>query len=373
MGTRQDGAPLDHGQLIPLTKAPRLLIVGPMLGRHPGHVPFVGEVLGAHLTRIGYSVVLTSQYRHRLLRLVDIVATLIRRARRTDVQILQVYGGLSFIGEDIASSLGVLFGQKVIMHVHGGAMPAFVTRHPRWSRRVLSRAAGIVAPSPFLEKELRSRGFAVRVIPNAVDLPTYPYNHRQKLAPRLVWMRTFHDVYNPEMAVRVLARIKKLEPQATLVMAGQEKGTMPAVKRLAQQLNVSEAIRFPGFLNAGAKVRELSAGDIFLNTNRVDNTPVSVIEACAMGLPVVATDVGGIAALLTHEATALLVPDDDDEAMAAAVMRLLRQPDLAGRLSRAGRQMAEHLSWENTTPQWQELIGELMPQPVVGHLVREVN
>lgn len=344
-----------------------------MLGRHPGHVPFVGEVLGAHLACVGYPVVLTSEYRQRLIRLLDIVATLVRHARRTDVQILQVYGGLSFIGEDIASWLGLLFGQKVIMHLHGGALPAFMAKYPRWSRKVFGRAAAIVAPSPFLEKELKSHGFRTRVIPNAVDLSTYPYDHRQKLAPRLVWMRTFHDVYNPEMAVRVFARIRKLEPHATLVMAGQDKGTMRDVKRLAEELHVSKAIRFPGFLNADAKVAELSAADVFLNTNRIDNTPISIIEACAMGLPVVATNVGGIADLLIHEETALLVPDDDDQAMANAVMKLLRQPDLAARLSRAGRRMADNLSWEHTRPQWQRLIDELMAAPGCQQPLPEVN
>jgi glycosyltransferase involved in cell wall biosynthesis len=356
-----------------LAKMPRLLIVGPMLGRHPGHVPFVGEVLGAHLASAGYPVVLTSEYRQRLMRLADIVATIVRYARQTDVQILQVYSGLSFIAEDIASGLARLFGQKVIMHVHGGDMPAFMARHPRWTRKVFGRAAAIVAPSAFLERALKSYGFDVRVVSNAVELAKYPYCHRETVGPRLFWMRTFHDIYNPEMAVRAFARVKQLEPKATLVMAGQDKGTARDVQRLAQELRVADAIRFPGFLSGADKIREAADADIFLNTNRIDNTPISVIEACAMGLPVVATNVGGIADLLRDGQTALLVPDGDDRAMADAVMRLLRQPQLASQLSRAGRRMADALSWEHTRPQWEELIAELMAAPGRQRAVREVT
>jgi glycosyltransferase involved in cell wall biosynthesis len=344
-------------------RAPRLTIVGPMLGSHPGHVPFVGEVLGAQLARRGYPVVLTSTYRQKLYRLADIAATVARHARDTDVQILQVYGGLSFVGEDLASWLAKQFGHKIIMHLHGGAMAEFMARHPRWTRRVLSRAAAVVTPSPFLENVMTSFGFAARIIPNAIELSRYPYRHRSTVAPRLLWMRTFHSIYNPEMAIKVLARVKAREPGATLVMAGQDKGTEAAVQRLARDLNVADAVRFAGFLDHAGKLRELGAADIFLNTNHVDNTPVSVIEACAMGLPVVATNVGGIAHLLTDGRDALLVRDDDDEAMAEAVFALVRQPDVASRLSATARKHAERFSWDATRPQWEALLSEVLTAP----------
>jgi glycosyltransferase involved in cell wall biosynthesis len=332
------------------------MVVGPMLGGHAGHVSFVGEALASRLTARGYPVRITSECRSRAARLADIVSTLIRHCRRVDVQILQVFSGLSFIAEDVASSLAIGFGHKVIMHLHGGALPAFMARHPVWGRRVLGRAAAIVAPSPYLRRAMAPFGFDVRVIPNAIDLSLYPYRQRTCVAPRLLWMRTFHDVYNPEMAVRVLARVKQVHPEATLVMAGQEKGAQSAVRQLAAELGVDDGIRFPGYLDAAAKVREGHAADIFLNTNRIDNTPVSVIEACAMGLPVVATDVGGLADLLVERETGLLVPDDDHQAMAEAVLRLLAEPHLANRLSRQGRSMAERFSWEQTLPQWERLL-----------------
>ena len=108
------------------------------------------------------------------------------------------------------------------------------------------------------------------------------------------------------------------------------------------------------------KIREGSSADIFLNTNRIDNTPVSVIEAGAFGLPVVATNVGGIADLVSDGETALLVPDNDDEAMAAAVLRLLTSPNLAEKLSANGRALAERFSWENVRPQWESLFASVL-------------
>jgi glycosyltransferase involved in cell wall biosynthesis len=176
-------------------------------------------------------------------------------------------------------------------------------------------------------------------------------------------MRTFHPVYNPEMAVRVLAHVRKAVPEATLVMAGQDKGIQADIKHLVHQLGLDSAIHFPGYLDMEAKVQEGNTADIFLNTNHVDNTPVSVIEACAMGLPVVATNVGGIIDLLTDNATGLLVPDNDDQAMAMAVLRLLHDPDLAGRLSANGRTLAERSSWEQVHSCWEWLFSDIIVRP----------
>lgn len=338
----------------------RLAFVGPMLGSNSGQVSTMGEILANLFSSVGHSVVLTSRRRQRCLRLTDIARTLFNQRNCVDIQVLQVYGGLSFIAEDMASWIGRKLGQKIIMHIHGGAMPEFMARYPKWSCRVLRRADAIVAPSPFLTRTLEKHGFQARTIPNVIELALYPFRWRKTLNPHLFWMRTFHPIYNPEMAVRVLARVRNILPDASLSIAGQDKGQESVTRRLADELGVRNALRLPGYLNTAAKVAEGCAADIFLNTNHVDNTPVSVLEACAMGLPVVSTKVGGIPDLLTDEETALLVSDDDDEEMATAVLRLIKEPALAAKLSKNGRQLAENCSWDRVRPQWENIFSEVL-------------
>jgi glycosyltransferase involved in cell wall biosynthesis len=173
-------------------------------------------------------------------------------------------------------------------------------------------------------------------------------------------MRSFHPVYNPLMAIRVLARLRATMPTASLVMAGQDKGLEFETRRLAEALGLNGAVHFPGFLDMAAKVKEGDAADIYINTNHVDNMPVTVVEACAVGLPVVATAVGGVPDLLTDGETGLLVPDDDDQAMTTAIHRLLNDPALATRLSTNGRQLAERSSWEQVRPLWERIFAEVM-------------
>ncbi len=338
---------------------PRLCFVGPMIGRRPGHVVTQGLVLHDHFARAGYEATAVSSALGRFARLLDTVVTLVRTRREIDILILDVYGGRSFVIEDVASWLGRRFGGRLVLLLHGGALPGFLEAFPRWSRRVLRRADAIVAPSEYLSREVRARGFRCRVIPNLVDVTRYPYRHRHNLGPRLFWMRTFHDIYNPGLAVRVLARLRADHPGATLVMAGQDKGMETEVRRLARALGVEDAVRFPGFLDMAGKVREGSAADIFVNTSRIDNMPVAILEAGALGLPVVSTAVGGIADLLRDGENGLLVPDDDEERMLAAVRRLLAEPALAARLSANGRALAEGSGWKRVRPLWESLFLEL--------------
>ena len=341
-------------------RRPRLGIVGPMFGRRPGSITTQGVILTDHFRSAGYEVTSVSESPNRYLRLADVLATLARRRREIDVLIVETYSGPSFVVQDAATMLARAFGWPIVLHLHGGGLPAFTARFPRWSRRVFGRAHAAVAPSAFLADLASRHGVPARVIPNIVDLPSYPFRHRPSVRPRLLWMRTFHPLYNPGMALRVLARLRGEHADATLVMAGRDDGLEAEVRRDAAAIGLGEAVRFPRFLDHAGKCREGEAADVFVNTNRVDNTPVAVLEACAMGLPVVSTDVGGMPAMLQDGETGLLVGTDDDDAMADAILRLVRTPALAARLSAAGPRVARQAAWESVLPAYEALFDELL-------------
>jgi len=251
--------------------------------------------------------------------------------------------------------------------LHGGGMPEFMASFPRWSARVLRRAHALIAPSEYLARAVSRHGFRCRIIPNVVDVQEYVHRPRRGLRPRLLWVRTFHEIYNPSMAIHVVARLRESGVDATLVMAGQDRGLQEPTRRLAERLGVGKAVRFPGFLDMAGKKREGGEADIFINTSHFDNMPVTVVEACAMGLPVVSVGVGGILDLLRHEETGLIVPDGDVESMAGAVRRLLADPALAETLSRNGRSLAERSAWQRVRPLWGDLLASVLaPEPARG-------
>jgi glycosyltransferase involved in cell wall biosynthesis len=173
-------------------------------------------------------------------------------------------------------------------------------------------------------------------------------------------MRAYHPIYNPVMAVRVLQRLRRTLPEATLVMAGQDKGMMREVADAARSLGVADAVEIAGFLDEKGKRAAAARSDIFINTTHVDNAPVGVVEMCAMGLPVISTDVGGVPDLLTREQTGILVADNDDAAMTDAIVRLVRDPALASRLSRNGPTVAARCAWPTVRAAWEQLFAEIL-------------
>lgn len=344
-------------------KHPRLCLVGPMLGVNPGWVSTQGEIMAGLLSESGYHVLLTSTRPARLPRLADTLGSLIVWRKDIDLVIHQVFSGPAFGITAAASILCQWLRLPQIFVLRGGALPEFAASRPGWVKRVMRRAAAIVAPSAYLAgvfESILEPGTRMRIIPNILAIENYPFRHRPIVQPRLLWMRTFHEIYNPVMAVEVLADLRQTHPATTLTMAGQEKGLHAEVVAGVRRWGLTDAVRFPGFLDLPSKVREFDEHDIYLNTNRVDNMPVSVLEAGAFGLPVVATTVGGIPYLLNDGETGLLVPDGDVKAMADSVRRLLDEPDLAGLLSANGRALAESCSWGAVRAQWEALFQEVL-------------
>lgn len=341
----------------------KICVIGNLLGHNKGYVTTQGQILAEMLAADGVEVISSSSKINRVTRLIDIVSTLVRRKKDIGVTVLEVYSGLSFVMTEVVSRVGRILGFPMIFVLHGGNLPDFSTRYPSWTRRVLARADVLVAPSRFLARNFEAMGFDVEVIRNIVAVDDYPCRIRQQIEPNLIWMRAFHAIYNPQMAVRVLSSVRRKHPQATLVLAGVDKGLQSEIKDLAKELGLNGSVKFPGFLDHEAKVDQFSRADIFLNTNKIDNTPVAIIEAEAMGLPVIATCVGGVPDLVTNGSNGILVPDNDVEGMADAISSLLDDPALTESLSRNGRQDAELSSWEAVRTSWQSIFSRVARRP----------
>jgi glycosyltransferase involved in cell wall biosynthesis len=241
-----------------------------------------------------------------------------------------------------------------VLVLRGGSLPDFALRHPRRVGALLGSAASVVAPSRYLAEAMRLYCGRLRLIPNPLHLPAYPFRLRAAPGPKLVWLRAFHRLYNPALAAGVLARL----PSARLTMYGPDKGdgSLEGVRREAARLGVSARLELPGAVPKAQVPAALDAADIFLNTTNVDNTPVSVMEAMACGLAIVSTDPGGIRHLLEDGRDALLVRPGDAAAMAAAVERILTEPGLAARLSLNVRRKAEGFDWSVVLPEWDRVL-----------------
>lgn len=243
--------------------------------------------------------------------------------------------------------------KRLVMVLWGGNLPLLFQRRPRLARAVLGRSDELIVPSTYLAQAAERMGLEVSVIPNGIDIDQYPFRLRRSLSPRLLWLRTFHEIYDPILAIDAVASLATEYPDITLTMAGSDRGALQETRVHAVRRGVERHVRFLGFLRHHDKIRELNASDVFVNTSRIDNDPVSVLEATVCGLPVVSTDVGGITHVLRDGKTAMLVRPEDPRALATAIRRLLENPDLSGQLSSAAREQAEHRDWDRVLPAWE--------------------
>jgi glycosyltransferase involved in cell wall biosynthesis len=328
-----------------------VLLVGNFLSASVGNRG-VCEELAERLRGAGCVVLTASARPGRAARLADMLATAWRRRREYRVAHVDVYSGPAFSWAEAVAWTLRRAGKPYILTLHGGALPEFAARWPKRVRRLLASAAAVTAPSGFLAEGLRPCRPDLRLIPNALDLARYPFRHRTRPQPRLVWVRAFHEIYDPSLAVRVLARVRRRYPGATLEMVGPDKhdGSFERTRAIAS------AVEFTGAVPKALVPERIDRADIFLNTTTIDNTPVSVMEAMACGACVVSTRVGGVPHLVRDGEEGLLVPPRDAWAMADAVERLLEAPELAARLSLAARRKAEGFDWGAVLPQWRRLL-----------------
>lgn len=318
----------------------------------------VGEELSGRLAASGWPVITVSRRRDRIGKLLDMVSTAWRMRSRYEVAQIDLFSGAAFVWAEAVASTVRSAGRPFILSLHGGDLPAFAARWPRRVRRLLGAAAAVTSPSAFLGEQMRPYRDDIVLIPNGLVLDAFQYRHRDVARPSLVWMRALHNIYNPTLLPRVLARLARDVPAVHAVMGGPDKGdgSLERTMDTADRLGVRERLHYVGRLDKSAVPRFLDRGDIFLNTTNIDNTPVSVMEALASGLCVVSTAVGGLPYLLRDGVDALLVRADDEQAMEAAVRRVLFEPGLASALSHAARARAHGFEWSGILPRWEALL-----------------
>src|SRR5690606_25162657 len=98
-------------------------------------------------------------------------------------------------------------GTPVIHVLRGGNLPKFAAANADRVRRLFASSSAVVALSGFLVEEMSPYGTVAEVIPNPLEVHSYPFRHRATAVPELVWLRSFNKIYNPTLAPRVLAEV----------------------------------------------------------------------------------------------------------------------------------------------------------------------
>lgn len=286
-------------------------------------------------------------------RLLPYVFALRRAVRRSQVLHVLANSGWSWhLCTAPAIWVSWTYGVPVIVHYHGGEASTFLAGAIKWVRWSMARVAELVVPSGYLVEVFHAFGMHARAIPNLIDLDRFVQPSRTASnSPHIVVARNLEPVYDTGTAIHAFARLLVRWPDARLTIAG----TGPErarLQELVRELGVEARVRFAGRLDRDGVVEMFKSADLSLNPSRVDNMPVSLLEAMASGVPVVSTNVGGIPYVVRDGHTALLVGPGDASAMADAAERLLSDAELRTRIVHAARQAVQDYSWPHASGEW---------------------
>jgi glycosyltransferase involved in cell wall biosynthesis len=241
----------------------------------------------------------------------------------------------------------------VIFTEHGRHFPDYPRRKRMLANRLLLRrrdrviGVGEAVRQALINNEGIPTGRA-EVIYNGIDLAPFSAPPPDRAAVRqemgvgpgdlvMLLIARLDYLKDHATAVRTLAQVRKQRPDARLVLVGQGP-ERDKIEDEVRRAGVGEGVRLLGQRQDVARL--LAASDVFLLTSISEGIPLTLIESMAAGVPVVSTNVGGVAEVIEDGTTGLLAPSGDDVALAERVLRLAADEGLRRRMAQAGRQRA---------------------------------
>jgi glycosyltransferase involved in cell wall biosynthesis len=229
----------------------------------------------------------------------------------------------------------------------------------RAARRSSLLVANSIAGREYLVSRLGVQPDRVRVVFDTVELSSSVVSRSEWRAQNEIpaaavvatMLAHFHRGKDHETVLRAWRHVvDRVGDGAVLLLAGRSAGTKDAAKAVAYDLDLGSSVRFlEDVVDVSAL---LAASDIGVLSSQSESAPNALLESMAAGLPVVGTDVPGIKEILPPEQFSSLAPPRDAEALAAALMRLIADPNAREDL---GRLNAEHIASRNGTPAGQGL------------------
>jgi glycosyltransferase involved in cell wall biosynthesis len=248
-----------------------------------------------------------------------------------------------------------------LMHVHASIERELVSQDTMLlKRKVYSRAIAaafrgcdaLIANSSAVRGDLVKRGVdagKITVIHNGVDVEAIrraaasteiPASLSEQMGKNRIvgTLGRFTPIKNQRLLIRAARTLLKQHPDVRFLLVG-DGSERERLEQTGRELGLGDRLIFTGWLHSPYAV--LARMDILVLPSLWEGLGVTMLEAMALGKPVVATRVGGIPEVVSDGETGLLVPSDDDEALAAALDRLLSDPGLAGRMGSTGKTVAE--------------------------------
>ncbi len=265
---------------------------------------------------------------------------------------------------DVAFMASKLTGTPYIAQLHCDVKPSgkagFLLKlyKPIILKRVLSNATYVVVfdeeQKVSVNKKYGISLSKIKVIPNGVDRKFfYDTPHELHQRPRLLFVGRLSIQKNLEQLLRALEGVSK-QFDTTIVGDGEQEVRL---KKLTKELGLKN-VTFFGRASGQTLLNLYKSSDIFLLTSETEGMPLVLLEAMAMGLPIIGTNVEGIRSLVTNGKNGFLVPLGDTLALQTSLLNLSSSKYVYRKMSKTARAFADQYSWRKVGSAFEELYKE---------------
>ena len=341
--------------------------------------PFrLGDVLAGlvfhEVTTPGYPLFREPQY------LLSLANKLVDVSREFDLDIIHAHYAIphavaAYLARQILRASGGKRAPRTVTTLHGTDV-TIIGSDPSYSETAafcIDQSNGVTAVSDSLRQQTYrqlSVKADIRVIPNFLDCQRHRRIPDDALAARyrngdpetklIVHVSNFRPVKRADAVVRIFHRIRQRVP-ARLLLVG-DGPDLSLARRVARELGVAGEVDALGEQEQVVPI--LSVSDLFLLPSSEESFGVAALEAMSCGVPVVASNVGGLPEVIEHGVNGFLHEPQDLEGMADSGIRLLTEPNLYQQIT-AGSLRAVHTRFcaDEVVPQYEAFYGEILAQP----------
>ncbi len=243
--------------------------------------------------------------------------------------------------------MGVIAGKmrhkRIVVTYHGGGAETFFAKKSEFAKRWLTRADQVIVLNGFLEQVFKRYEIPCVVIPNILPDSQYQPTDKNAITPSFISIRHLRELYNIPCILRAFKRVQEQIPDASLLILG-DGDQRPMLEQYVKE-SMLKNVQFIGQVPQAQVATYLAKADILLSAPRVDNMPVSVMEAMQAGLLVISSRVGGVPYVIEDRKTGLLFEYDNDEEMAEQMLWPFAHQEEAMNMITAARLDAEKYTW----------------------------
>lgn len=332
-----------------IVKKKTILFVGNYLSKSRGSKGVVETIL-ENVEVKNFEYILCSKCENKFYRFLDFFWTLFFLSYNKIY--VDIYSGQAFLFTKMAVFASGLRNKEIIGTLHGGALKEFDEKNKGVVLKTIKKMDKLQSPSKFLIHYFENKGLNVSYLPNPISLDVFKYNRSKVKKNSILWVRAFDKIYNPSLAIKIIAELKKENSDIKLTMIGPDRGEMKDCINLISVLKLEDNINILGQIPHTDLPFYFQTHEIYINTTSYESFGNALIEAASCGIPIVSTSVGEIPYSWEHEKNIILVNSFDEKIFSTKIKMLLANNELKIDLSINARKKSEQYDINTILPLW---------------------